>query len=141
MPRATTTAAATDTIIRDPAWRKRDPDGALRVTPADAERLGLTDGRRARLTTPRGSAAVLVEVHDRMPPGHISLPDGLGVDHPDGAVRAVVTGVAPNELTSSDHRDPWAGTPHHKHVAARLEALADVSDGAAEAGSAVEAVA
>jgi hypothetical protein len=30
-------------------------------------------------------------------------------------------GVAPNELTSGDHRDPIAGTPYHKHVPARLE--------------------
>jgi formate dehydrogenase len=30
-------------------------------------------------------------------------------------------GVAPNELTSSDDRDWFAGTPHHKHVRARLE--------------------
>ncbi len=114
-----------NTIIRDPAWRKRDPDGALRVNPADAARLGLADGGRARLTTLRGSADVVVEVHDGMQPGHVSLPNGLGVDHPDGDGRSVITGVAPNELTSSDHRDRWAGTPHHKHVPARLEALAD----------------
>ena len=32
-------------------------------------------------------------------------------------------GTAPNELTSSDHRDPIAGTPYHKHVPARLDPL------------------
>jgi hypothetical protein len=32
-------------------------------------------------------------------------------------------GVPPNELTSSDHRDPIAGTPYHKHVPARLEPI------------------
>jgi formate dehydrogenase len=31
--------------------------------------------------------------------------------------------VAPNELTSSDDRDWFAGTPHHKHVRARLEKI------------------
>ena len=35
-----------NTIIRDPAWRKRDADGALRVAPADATALGLDDGGR-----------------------------------------------------------------------------------------------
>ena len=35
-----------NTIIRDPEWRKRDADGALRVSAADAERLGLVDGGR-----------------------------------------------------------------------------------------------
>ena len=35
-----------------------------------------------------------------------------------------MTGIAPNELTSSNWRDPFAGTPWHKHVPARVEALA-----------------
>ena len=47
-------AFSANTIFRDPEWRKRDVSG-LRVSPADAERLGLVDGGRARLTTPRGS--------------------------------------------------------------------------------------
>ncbi|MGH8990031.1 MAG: molybdopterin dinucleotide binding domain-containing protein, partial [Acidimicrobiia bacterium] len=87
-------------------------------------RLGLADGDRARLTTRRGSAEVLVEVDDRMQPGHLALPNGLGVDHPDGDGRTITTGVAPNELTSAGDRDPWAGTPWHKSVPARLEAVA-----------------
>ncbi len=33
-------------------------------------------------------------------------------------------GVAPNELTSTDWRDPIAGTPWHKHAPARLEPVA-----------------
>jgi formate dehydrogenase len=53
----------------------------------------------------------------------VSLPNGLGVDHTDVDGRRVVAGVAPNELTSSTDRDPWVGTPHHKHVRARVEAL------------------
>jgi hypothetical protein len=35
-----------------------------------------------------------------------------------------VYGVAPNELTSTDWRDPIAGTPCHRHVPARLEPVA-----------------
>ena len=63
-----------------------------------------------------------VEVHDSMRPGHVSLPNGLGLDHPDPVGDPVVTGVAPNELTDSTDRDPWVGTPYHKHVRARVEA-------------------
>jgi anaerobic selenocysteine-containing dehydrogenase len=74
------------------------------------------------VSTRRGSLVASVEVHDGMQPGHVSLPNGLGLDHPEGEVR-VVTGVAPNELTASDDRDPWAGTPWHKSVPARVEAL------------------
>jgi hypothetical protein len=35
----------------------------------------------------------------------------------------MLTGVAANELTSLSWRDPLAGTPWHKHVPARVEAL------------------
>jgi anaerobic selenocysteine-containing dehydrogenase len=107
-----------NTIIRDPAWRRKDPDGALRISPQDASALGVQDGGRVRLTTPRGSAEVPVEVNPSMQPGHLSLPNGLGTAYPDGA-----KGVSPNELTSLDARDPFVGTPWHKAVPARLEAL------------------
>jgi formate dehydrogenase len=56
-----------------------------------------------------------------MQPGHVSLPNGLGVDYPGENGAAPVTGVAPNELTASEDRDWLAGTPWHKHVPARLE--------------------
>jgi anaerobic selenocysteine-containing dehydrogenase len=108
-----------NTIIRDVTWRKRDAQGALRVSPADAAVAGIDDGGWATLTTSRGSARVLVEVTDVMQAGHVSLPNGMGLDQesPDGLVR---TGVAPNELTDAGLRDHIAGTPWHKTVPARL---------------------
>jgi anaerobic selenocysteine-containing dehydrogenase len=105
-----------NTIIRDASWRKRDSAGALRVSPADADRWGLADGDRARITTPRGTATVTVEVSDTMQAGHVSLPNGMGLDEGEGRV-----GTAPNELTSGFLCDPIAGTPWHKSVPARLE--------------------
>jgi anaerobic selenocysteine-containing dehydrogenase len=111
-----------NTIFRDPRWRKKDADGALRVSPADAERLGLREGGRARVTTKRGSVEVAVEVSAMMQPGHVSLPNGLGCTYPDEAGRVRRPGVPPNELTASEDRDWLAGTPWHKHVPARVEA-------------------
>jgi anaerobic selenocysteine-containing dehydrogenase len=111
-----------NTIMRDPEWRKADPDGALRISPADAAALGITDGGHARLSTKRASVIVTVAVDDAMAAGHLALPNGLGVDYPEGD-RRVRTGVAPNELTAGEDRDPWVGTPWHKSVAARLEAV------------------
>lgn len=110
-----------NTIIRDPDWRKKDRDGTLRVHPDDAASVGLADGSMARVVTRAGSAVAVVEHHDAMPLGFVSLPNGMGLDHPGGDGDAVATGVAPNELTSTDDRDWLAGTPHHKHVRARLE--------------------
>jgi anaerobic selenocysteine-containing dehydrogenase len=116
-------SSTANTIIRDPAWRKRDVAGALRISPDDAAALGLRDGARARITTRAGCAETVVEVTDAMLPGHVSLPNGQGVDYPGEDGRAVLTGVPTNELTSLGWRDPIAGTPWHKHVPARVEAV------------------
>jgi formate dehydrogenase len=109
-------------IFRDPTWRKRDADGALRVSLEDAEALGLVHGGRARITTAAGSAEASVEISEAMLPGHASLPNGFGLDFVDGEGHSHMPGVAPNTLTSSDWRDAYAGTPWHKHVPARIEA-------------------
>jgi formate dehydrogenase len=111
-------------IFRNPDWRKRDSEGALRVSAQDASRLGLADGERAQVTTARGSAEATVEVSEAMLPGHASLPNGYGLDFTDAEGRTRVAGVAPNALTSSEWRDPFAGTPWHKHVPARIEPIA-----------------
>jgi len=109
-----------NTIIRDPQWRKKDEKGALRLSEGDAVRVGVATGDKVRLVTKRGSAVFDVEVNDRMRDGHISVPNGMGLDHVEDGER-VITGVSPNELTSSDDQDPIAGTPWHKSVLARLE--------------------
>lgn len=110
-----------NTIIRDPAWRKRDPEGALRLSPIDAASLGVAAGDRVRITTPGGSAVAVAEVNETMLAGHVSLPNGLGLDYSPAGGNPEATGVAPNELTTNDWRDAYAGTPWHKHVPARLE--------------------
>lgn len=109
-------------IFRDPSWRKRDADGALRVSVEDAQTLGLVDGGRARITTAAGTAEATVEINETMLAGHAALPNGFGLDYVAEDGRTVVPGVAPNALTSTDWRDPYAGTPWHKHVPARIEA-------------------
>jgi anaerobic selenocysteine-containing dehydrogenase len=74
-----------------------------------------------RLSTRRGTAEVTVETTPRMRPGHISLPNGLGLVVRDRADELLTAGIAPNELTASEDRDEWAGTPWHKHVPARVD--------------------
>lgn len=88
-------------IFRDPTWRKRDANGALRVSLEDAEALSLVDGGRARITTAAGSAEASVEISEAMLPGHASLPNGFGLDFVDGDGHPHVPGVAPNSLTST----------------------------------------
>ncbi|KAA0024256.1 molybdopterin-dependent oxidoreductase [Antrihabitans cavernicola] len=116
-------AFTANTIMRDPRWRKRDSGGTLRMSTTDAERLGVVGGDRVRLTTKGGSAEVAVEPTDRMRSGHVSLPNGFGLSSAGGGTAG--SGIAPNELTSTTDRDEWAGTPWHKHVAARVEVVAE----------------
>lgn len=113
-------------IFRDPSWRKRDAQGALRVSVEDAQELGLVDGGRARITTAAGSAEASVEISEAMLPGHASLPNGYGLDFVDEDGATLIPGVAPNSLTSTEWRDDYAGTPWHKHVPARIEAVVSV---------------
>jgi anaerobic selenocysteine-containing dehydrogenase len=110
-----------NTLYRDPDWRGAAREGSLRMAPADAKRLGLDDGDRVRISTAAGAAETVLEVTEMMQAGHVSLPNGQGLVYPDEAGGERLVGIATNELTTGDRRDPVAGTPWHKHVPARVE--------------------
>ncbi len=112
-----------NTIMRNPEWRKKDRAGALRINPGDAQELGLSEGDLAKLTTKRASVEVEVELNDTMQSGHVSLPNGYGVDYPGVDLESTPIGIAPNDLTAIEDRDWLAGTPWHKTVPARVEAV------------------
>ena len=65
----------------------------------------------------------MVQFSDRLQRGHISLPNGLGLDFPGKNGQRVRAGVGPNELTRIEDRDRLAGTPWHKRTPARVEPL------------------
>jgi anaerobic selenocysteine-containing dehydrogenase len=114
----------TNTIIRNPAALAKERAGTLRISVADAERLGVADGQMVRLSTRRASVEVPVEITAMMQPGHVSLPNGEGIEYTPRDGGSPRVGVAPNELTASAERDFLAGTPWHKHVPAKIERLA-----------------
>lgn len=108
-----------NTIYRNPAWRKQDPDGALTIHPSDADLLGLFDGDRAMCRSANGAIVVTIKRSDAIRPGVVTLPHGYGMRY-----RASdPIGPAINRLTEGTHRDPIAGTPFHKHVPVRLEGM------------------
>ncbi len=113
-------ASTANTAIRDPQWRRKHPTTGLRICPSDAAALGLADGGKVRISTKRGETVGTVEISDTLLPGHVSLPNGQGLSYPDADPETDL-GVSPNELTSAEDRDWFAGTPWHKHVRARLE--------------------
>lgn len=111
-----------NTTIRDATWLRRGSlESTLRISPADAERLGFAEGDPVEIVTSRGRARTVIEVHEGCRPGHISLPNGQGLDvrQADGSIKRL--GVALNNLTDYRWRDPIVGTPWHKYVPARLE--------------------
>ncbi|MEM6926963.1 MAG: molybdopterin dinucleotide binding domain-containing protein, partial [Myxococcota bacterium] len=105
-----------NTILRAPQWRKSDPDGALRMNPGDAERLGVDDGDRVRVVTNRGEVEATVERFDGMQRGVVSLPHGYGMAHPGEDGERVQHGPWINRLTDASHCDPHTKTPLHKAV-------------------------
>jgi hypothetical protein len=118
-------AFTANTIIRDPNWRRKGAEGALRISSTDAALLGVETGQSVRLTTQRGSVVVRVEVSETMQQGHLSLPNGTGLEGFDLEARRDEPsgGISPNELTSVGWRDGFVGTPWHKFVPARLDRL------------------
>ncbi len=114
-------------IFRDPAWRRSDRDGTLRIHPEDARRLGLADGQRVRCESAVGAVEADLAHDDSVLPGSLSLPHGYGQEYsdPEQPGRLRQTGPRINGLTSADRCDPWAKTPFHKYVPVRLRAPAE----------------
>lgn len=113
-----------NTAVRDTAWHKKGLYAALRISPQDAQAMGCETGDLVRLSTRRASAEVPVEISEMMRPGHISLPNGTGLNYTKSDGKVVRLGLAPNEFTDNSQRDFLAGTPWHKHIPAKLEKVA-----------------
>jgi anaerobic selenocysteine-containing dehydrogenase len=103
-------------IYRDPAWRKVDRDGALRMHPDDASGLGLVHGALAQCRSERDEITVVVQLDDTVRRGVVTLPHGYGQVH-DGVGPI---GPAVNRLTATDHCDALSKTPFHKYVPVRV---------------------
>jgi anaerobic selenocysteine-containing dehydrogenase len=112
-----------NTSIRDASWHHRGSFGTLRMHPTDAEKIGCQEGDWVRLTTRRGNTQAEVELGDDLQPGHVTLPNGHGLDYTAAGGVPVHKGVSLNELTDSASRDAFAGTPWHKYVPVRIEWL------------------
>lgn len=104
-------------IYRDPAWRKVDAEGRLRMNPEDALKLGVETGHSLQCLSEHGQIQVTVELDEGMRKGVVSLPHGYGLRYRGGEP----IGPQLNRLTSTQHCDPLSKTPYHKYVPVRLE--------------------
>lgn len=90
----------------------RGPDRCtMHVSPADAKRLGLSDGGSARVSSRAGSIEVPVEITDAIRDGVVSIPHGWG--HDAEGVRLSVAGehhgINSNLLADERLVDPLSG--------------------------------
>jgi formate dehydrogenase major subunit len=81
----------------------------LQLAPADATRLGLSEGEIVRLRSAQGSADLPVQISDHVKPGEVYT-----TFHS--------TRVFLNQITTS-HRDRYTKTPEYKVTAVRIEKL------------------
>jgi formylmethanofuran dehydrogenase subunit D len=119
-------------IVRDPAWRRSDPDGALLVNPDDLATLGVDDGGWVAVRSAKGRLVVRVQADTSMRHGQLALPHGFGQSYPTRDGGRLVNGPRINLLTASSNRDPIAGTPYHKNVPVRLEPVSPEEAATAE---------
>ncbi|RLU03526.1 MAG: molybdopterin oxidoreductase family protein [Ketobacter sp.] len=106
-------------IYRDPAWRKVDKQGALRIHPDDATSLALVNGSTVRCESAIGSIQVVAELDDSVRRGVVTLPHGYGVRYQGGDP----IGPELNRITPRERCDPLTRTPYHKYLPVRLSAV------------------
>ena len=90
---------------------KGKPQCTLQVNPGDAERVGLTDGGSAKVSSRVGAVVADVEVTDAVMPGVVSLPHGWGHDMPgvEMSVASAHAGVNSNLLADEELVDAVSG--------------------------------
>ena len=90
--------------LEDTVLKKNDI--LVQINPATAKQFGLSEGKTAKLTTPRGEARVKVHLTQGIMPGIIAIPRGLGHTTDDRFLAG--RGVNYNQLSSSSD-DPASG--------------------------------
>ncbi|MCJ7684756.1 MAG: molybdopterin dinucleotide-binding protein, partial [Desulfobacteraceae bacterium] len=107
-----------NTQMRDPAWNRGKRVCTAIMHPADAEKLGLNDGQMLKITTEAGEETVELQVTTSTRPGYIMIPHGFGLVY-----QGKTYGANANRLARNTHRDRIAGTPYHRYIRCRVEAV------------------
>src|SRR5207247_8720653 len=82
----------------------------MQVHPDDADRLGLEEGKPARVASPAGEIDVEVEITDVMRPGVVSVPHGWGDGNGDVRMHVAARQPAANSnAVAPPEVDPLSG--------------------------------
>ncbi|TDB94203.1 molybdopterin oxidoreductase family protein [Actinomadura sp. 7K534] len=95
----------------------------LQLNPADAERLGISNGDSVRVTSRTGTVEAVAEPTDTVMPGVVSLPHGWGHDRPGTRTEVAHrhAGVNVNCVTDDQEIDPLSGNAVFNGVPVTLE--------------------
>jgi len=107
-----------NTHLRDPAWNTGKRACTVIMNPADAEKFGFNDGQMVKVTTEAGEEKIELEVTKTTRPGYIMIPHGFGL-----VFKGKTYGANANRLAKNTHRDRIAGTPYHRYIPCRVEAI------------------
>jgi len=107
-----------NTLMRDPAWNDGKRACTCIMHPADAELLGVKDQDIVSVSTEAGSIEIELEVSDRTCRRYVVIPHGFGLEY-----QGKTYGVNANMLSSSSNRDRFAGTPYHRYILCRVDAI------------------
>ncbi|MEE9256905.1 MAG: molybdopterin-dependent oxidoreductase, partial [bacterium] len=97
-------------------WQAQEmwPDLYCQMHPERAEKLGVADGERVRVETPRGSIEAVAWVNEGIRPTAVFIPIGWGEKQPYHPWRSV------NFLTDKDQRDPISDQTNLKSLLCRV---------------------
>jgi anaerobic selenocysteine-containing dehydrogenase len=107
-----------NTLMRNPKWNEGKRDCTLNMNPEDASILNLEDGQQVRITTEAGEETVELEITDMARKGQVILPHGFGLKYQGKSY-----GANANRLAKNTNRDRLAGTPLHRFIPCRVEAV------------------
>jgi anaerobic selenocysteine-containing dehydrogenase len=107
-----------NTQMRDPAWNKGKRACTAIMHPGDAEKFDFSDGQMVKVTTEAGEEKIELQVTKGTRPGYIMIPHGFGL-----VFQGETYGANANRLAKNTHRDRIAGTPYHRYIRCRVEAI------------------
>ncbi len=107
-----------NTLMRNPAWNKDRRACTVAMNPEDTDPLDLKDAQMVKVITEAREVEIELEITQTTRPGLVVIPHGFGLDY-----NGEIYGANVNRLTKNTHRDKLAGTPIHRYVPCRVEAV------------------
>ena len=107
-----------NTQMRNPEWNKGKSACTLIMHPVDAEKYQLRDRQMVKVITEAGEEVIELEIDPTTREGYTMIPHGFGLVY-----QGEKYGVNANRLAKNTHRDKIAGTPLHRYIPCRVEAI------------------